>query len=286
VLTQDIAEKELFSSLHKYLGAGYITKNKNCVSLYITSLSELKNILFPILEEHPLKYGKLRAYLIFKDIVEAMLNKTHLNLEGLIKIIYTSFNLNTETGRRTEESKENLLTFLESKHGKLPTKEEIGTYSPPISFAFKSKMSLEFIAGLIDGDGSFNISFQLKPYRRVRVNFTVVQETSCKLLLHELKEFFSCGAVYDLPSAASRFQVENVDFMLNNIRPVLDKIELNTYKGDCYKVAIKVCEIIKTKGYKNDDALKEIVELAYDSNKLGKRRLITKKEFLSKISDT
>lgn len=288
MLTQDISEKELFSSLHKYLGAGYITKNKTCVSLYITSLSELKNILFPILDKHRLKYGKLNAYFIFKYIVEAMLGKTHLNLEGLLKIIYSSFNLNVETGRRWEESKENLLKFLESKHGKLllPSKNSINLFNPPISSAFDSSMSLDFIAGLIDGDGSFNVSFQLKPFRRVRVNFTVVQDTSCILLLHELKSFFSCGAVYDLKSAASRFQVENVDLILNRIRPVLDQIKLNTYKGDCYKIAIKVCEIIKTKGYKNDDAFREIVELAYDSNKSGKRRLLTKQEFLRKLSDS
>ena len=74
--------------------------------------------------------------------------------------------------------------------------------------------------------------------------------------------------------------------MLNNIKPVIDKVKLNTYKGKNYVVAIKVCEIIRTKGYKTDDALKEIVELAYNSNKFGKRRRISKEEFLKKISDS
>jgi len=277
----------LFNRLHKYLGAGYITKKKDSVSLYITSLSDLKNKLFPILDVHPLKSGKLIAYLIFKKIVEEMLNKNHLKLEGLLRIIYGSFKLNVDTGRRTEESKGNLLKYLESKHGELPTPKELGELevSSEELLIYKSPLSLDFIAGLIDGDGSFNITFQIKPYRRVRVNFTVVQESSCKELLDELKSYFSCGAVYDLPSAASRFQVENIDLILNNIRPVLDQMSLNTYKAENYNIAIKVCEIIRTKGYKTDEALKEIVELAYNSNKSGKNRRISKEEFLTKISD-
>jgi hypothetical protein len=297
VLTQDISEEKLFKSLHTYLGAGYITKNKNNVSLNITSLSDLKDILFPIFDSHPLKYGKLTAYLIFKNIVEEMLNKNHLNLEGLLRIIYTSFELNKETGRRTEESKVNLLKFLESKHGKLPKVELLSSaLAQPIRDVLieesvlplptNSEMSLEFIAGLIDGDGSFNVSFQLKPYRRVRINFTVVQETSCRELLYDLKSYFSCGNVYNLPSNASRFQVENIDLMLNNIRPIMDKIKLNTYKADNYNIAIKVCEIVRLKGYKSDEVFKEIVELAYNSNKLGKRRTLSKEEFMKKMSDS
>lgn len=289
-LGQDYSEEELFKGLLKYLGAGYLRKNKNNIYLEIKSLSAFKDVLFPILDKHPLKYGKLKAYLIFKNIVEEMINKNHLNLEGLLRIIYVSYQLNVETTRRTEESKNDLINFLESKHGKLPAPEklDINSLIPSLPVQVQENslpLTLEFIAGLIDGDGSFNVSFQVKPYRRVRVNFTVVQESSCKELLYELKSYFSCGSVYDLPSAASRYQVENVDLILNNIKPVMDKVVLNTYKADSYNTAIKVCEVIRAKGYKTDEALNEIIELAYDSNMSGKRRRISKEEFIRKISE-
>lgn len=80
--------------------------------------------------------------------------------------------------------------------------------------------------------------------------------------------------------------MENVDLILNNIKPILDNVKLNTYKAEYYNIALKVCEVIRTKGYKTDEALKEIVELAYDSNLLGKRRRISKEDFLSKISES
>lgn len=285
VLTQDISELEMFKRLHEFLGQGYITKSKINVSLYITSLAGLQKVLFPILDKHPLRFGKLTAYFIFKNIVEAMLEKKHLKLEGLLGIIYASFKLNAETGRRTEEAKENLIKFLESKHGILPAPLCMVNI-PDIKPISESPMSLDFIAGLIDGDGSFNVAFQIKPYRRLRVNFTVVQETSCAEVLTMLNSVFTCGNVYNLPSKASRYQVENVDLILSNIKPVLDKLYLNTYKQDMYKIAMKVCEIIKTKDYKSDQVFKELVELAYDSNKLGKRRRILKEEFIKKIDET
>ena len=300
VLTQDISEEKLIKGLQKFLGVGYITKNKTDVSFYITSLSGLNNILFPILDKNPLKYGKLEAYSIFKNIVEEMLNKNHLNLDGLLRIISASFKLNIDTGRRTKESKDNLIKFLELKHGITLALEELvksqsncnDTYSSQDGITY-SPLTLDFIAGLIDGDGSFNVTFQIKPYRRVKVNFTVVQETSCKKLLHELKSYFSCGAVYDLPSASGResryvYKLDDINLILYYLAPVLNKIIFNTKKNNQdYKIMIKVCEILKLKDYKGltDEIFIKVIELAYDKSKLGKNRTISKEKLIQKVKN-
>ncbi len=282
VLTQDISELELFKKLQQHLAIGYITKNKINVSLYVTSLSQIEKVLFPIFDKHPLKYGKLKSYLVFKQIVNKMLNKEHLKLKGLLEIIDAGYFMNKETSTRTAESKENLIEYLKDKHGLLPTIPSMSEKEEKKPFFNQEGLTLDFVTGLIDGDGSFNVSFQYKPYRRVRVNFTVVQETSSKEVLNELKTFFGCGNVYDLPSSAS-YQVENVDLILNNIVPKLNGVIFNTQKSEHYETIVKVSNIIKTKGYKSDDALKEIIELAYDTNKLGKRRRLDKQEFIEKI---
>jgi hypothetical protein len=47
---------------------------------------------------------------------------------------------------------------------------------------------------------------------------------------------------------------------------------------------VKVCEIIKLKGYESDENYIEILELAYDQNKLGKNRALSKDKFIQKIS--
>lgn len=285
LLVQDISELDMFKKLHHHLGVGYLTTNKTTVSLYVTNLRDISQVLFPLFEKHPLKYGKLNTYLVFKHIVNMMLKKEHLKLEGLLTIIEASFLMNIETGRRTADSKQKLIEFLRDKHGLLPPVEWSSISIEIEKSNFKREgLTLDFIAGLIDGDGSFNVSFQHKPTRRVRVNFTVIQETACKEVLNELKTYLGCGNVYDLPSAASRYQVENVDLILNQIAPILNKVTFNTQKGEHYKTIIKVSEIIKSKGYKSDADFINIIELAYDSNKLGKRRKFTKEEFIARLN--
>jgi len=71
--------------------------------------------------------------------------------------------------------------------------------------------------------------------------------------------------------------------MLNLIAPILNKVTFNTQKGEHYKTIIEVSEIIKSKGYKSDADFLNIIELAYDSNKLGKRRKFTKEEFIARL---
>ena len=280
VLTQHHSEECLFKKLYNFLETGYVVRSKQNVCLYITSISDLKNILFPILDKYPLRYGKLYAYSLFKLVVNKISNKEHLNIQGLINIIYLSFKLNFDTTRRTNKSKQALLEFLKKKHGELPVPSSLDVLQVPST---QNKLTLGFITGLVDGDGSFNVSFQIKPYKRIRANFTVVQERSNKQLLNELKAYFNCGNVYDLPSAASRYQVENIDLILNNIKPVFNKISFNTQRAEYYKTTIKVCEIIKTQGYKSNDIFKQIIELSYDKNKLGKRRIMPKEELIKKI---
>ena len=48
-----------------------------------------------------------------------------------------------------------------------------------------------------------------------------------------------------------------------------------------YKIFIEVCKLIKTKGYKNDEDLKTIVDLAWDMNNSGIQRRISKEEYLA-----
>ena len=153
------------------------------------------------------------------------------------------------------------------------------------NLAYKQEgLTLDFIAGLIDGDGSFNVSFQHKPTRRVRVNFTVVQETACKEVLNELKTYFGCGNVYDLPKNknAACYQVNDINSILDRVIPMLNKVIFNTEKNQRYQTMVKVCEIIKLKGYELDENYIEIIELAYDQNKPGNG--LPKEIFIQKMS--
>ena len=284
-LTQSIRELDLFKELQKYLSIGNVQINKNNVTLVVSNIEEIIQVLIPLLNKTPLRGSKYQSFQIFKLISKMMYDKKHLTVEGVLEILELSYFMNKDTTLRTNESKEALLNCLKFKHGTLPI-ININHLKPLILPLNETSqflpLTLEFIRGLIDGDGSFNVTFY-NFKRRINVNFTIVHELSSISLLNELKTFFNCGKIYKLPSAAARYQVVNVDDILNNIYPIFKNIEFNTAKDERFKIAMEVAKIIKTEGYKTNINLKKIVDLAWNMTQEGKYRKITKLEYLVKF---
>ncbi len=71
--------------------------------------------------------------------------------------------------------------------------------------------------------------------------------------------------------------------MLNKIYPKIKGIKFNTIKQNHFEKTIKVAELIKINGYKTNEELQTIVELAWDMNQEGRGRKISKSEYLSKF---
>jgi len=279
-LTQSKLDYELFIEIQKYLGIGKVYKNRENVTFVVKSIDEIVEILLPLFDKHPLRGSKLAGYNIFKVVSLMIKEKKHLTVEGLIQILNLSYFMNKETSLRTEESKEILVNKLIQKHGELPLVNEI--IIPALNLNKSEPLILEFVRGLIDGDGSFNVSFATTR-RRISVNFSVVCELSSISVLNDLVNYFGCGTVYKLQSNAARYQVQSVEEILNNIYPKLKDIKFNTIKQNHFEKTIKVAELIKTYGYKTDEGLKTIVNLAWNMNKEGKGRKINKSEYLLKF---
>lgn len=277
-LTQSIEELDMFIELQKYLGFGRVHRNRKNVTFVVTSIDEIIKGLIPLFDQHSLRGSKLLSYQIFKKVSIMMANKEHLTLEGTLQIIELAYFMNKETSLRTELTKDVLMNNLRIKYGVLPIISEIKL----TELRSPKPINLEFIRGQIDGDGSFNVSFRTDR-RRIGVNFTVVHELSSISVLNELVEFFKCGVVYSLASNAARFQVQTVDEILTKIYPLLKNTKFNTIKQKHFEITFKVCELIKNTGYKSDDDLKAIVELAWDMNKSGRFRKLTKDQYLSKF---
>lgn len=295
-LTQSKVDYDLFIEIQKYLGIGKVYNNRNNVTFVVRSIDEIVEVLLPLFDKHPLRGSKLAGYNIFKAVVLMIKEKKHLTLEGIIQILNLSYFMNKDTSLRTEKTKEILENSLRLKYGALPVINQDSSNPshrlqslagpeivlPALSNSKSNPMNLEFVRGLVDGDGSFNVSFATNR-RRVTVNFTVVCELSSISVLNELVEFFECGTVYKLPSKAARYQVQSVDEMLNKIYPKLKGIKFNTIKQNHFEKTIKVAGLIKTNGYKTDKGLQTIVDLAWDMNKEGKGRKISKSEYLTKF---
>lgn len=313
-LTQTKEEYELFLAIQKHLGVGKVYKNRNNVVFVIKSLEEIITVLLPLFDKNPLRDGKLFSYLVFKKVTLLMQEKKHLDLKGLLQIIDLSYFMNKGASVRDENSKLLILNRLKSRYGLLPEFDPI-----LIPASEKSNpLTKEFVRGLIDGDGSFNVAFRQNE-RKLDFNFTVVHELSSIDSLYDLISYFKCGNVYRLPSAAARYQVTSLEELLNNVIPLLtstcdqislsctnkkqkgkdsisaekentsaniikeysstDYVPFNTRKQAHFETFIKVCNLIKLEGFKDDNTLKSIVDLAWNMNKENNRK-ITKEEYL------
>ena len=86
ILTQSYTEFEMFKALHSYLGIGRLQKNRNNVTLIVTSINEIISVLIPLFDKYPLHGSKIMSYQIFKEVSLMMKAKKHLTLEGTLQI--------------------------------------------------------------------------------------------------------------------------------------------------------------------------------------------------------
>jgi len=271
ILSQHISALPFFKELHAALGVGYLVVNNNEVQLIVTSLTQIVNVILPLFDSYPLKGGKFISYLYFKMVAEMMMNGEHLTRAGLARIITIAYQMNPISNRK-EGMKAILLQLIGCN-------SNITVEQPTLPN--DSSLDPWFVTGLADGDGSFFVSFGAN--KRITVSFTVIQEIYSRSLLVSLINFFNCGAVYDLKNAAARYQVSTLDPIINFIIPHFMTFPLQTIKMEHFLILVEVCKLLKDNVQKTDEGFMQIVNLAYDMNRGGKGRKLTKTEYINLI---
>ena len=115
-LSQNPGGKNVLETFIKRLGCGYLKpnhpgslKDKTWV-LIVKDRKDIKNKLIPFFLEHPLQTIKRLEFLIFKQVIEVIENKQHLNENGFRRIVELVFSLPRSTNKRY--SKDKLLRHL------------------------------------------------------------------------------------------------------------------------------------------------------------------------------
>ena len=92
-------------------------------------------------------------------------------------------------------------------------------------------LSIEYVLGLVDGEGSFNVRLNKSHRRRAKVElkFSLKLRYQDKAILDELQLFFGCGKVYIQRDARKnhslcyRFEVQNKKDIKEKIVPFFEK---------------------------------------------------------------
>lgn len=272
VITQDLDSKLVLEKVQNYFGCGQIVINnkKHAVEYVVDSLTDLNNIIIPHFNSYPVFEGKQNAFLIMKLIVEKLMNKDHYDKDKFGEIIKLGFSMNKVNNRDINKEKE-LFELLQIKYVEtIPFSPEVIDYP----------LTGDFLHGLIEGDGSFFITF--KADKRIVPGFHITQESSSLRLFNKIPEFLGCGYINENSPSEIRYLINDFKSINTVLIPFIDKYTFYSEKSEHYDIFKQVCTIIDCEKTITKEMFLNVVDLAYNMNKDGKRRKFTKEEFLSK----
>lgn len=223
------------------------------------------------------------SYLVFKKVVLALSNGIHLQKDGFLAILELCYFINNTT-TRTLESKQEIEEVVKSQKDVSKTNFMRISDLEPIDSSVKNQelITLDFVAGLFDGDGSIGFSFHTTG-TRVRPYVSVTTGVEDYSVLLELVDFFGCGTVTIIRNKqAAVYTVRDTIDIITKIGNVLKSTAINTItKGSALKAAFDVWHLLSTKGVKSNENLEGVVEIVYNNNRGGRSRKMTKEEYLN-----
>lgn len=147
--------------------------------------------------------------LILVIVVERLAKGEQFNSQGLADIIQLA-NLMNKLSQRKSTAYDMI--------GVSPIKdipENTHTKVKPV------KLTSEFIIGLIDGDGSFYVSFAKD--RKIKFGFNITGSIRDKVLFNDVKEELGCGTIRVLSPTALRYNIESIKAIRDKLVPFVDK---------------------------------------------------------------
>lgn len=273
-LTQSVRDLPMMEAIHAFLGVGQLSISKGCVTLTVRNLQDILNVIIPHFDKYPLRGGKYLAFIRFKIVCILKSSKLHLQLPVYLQIVQLTC-INPELYAK-------VMKATGDKFGTLPSFTPIDLndwITPPIPAA---DMNIDYVTGLIDGDGSINFAFP-SGQRRVSPNVTVIASLDDLPVLEDLVIFFGCGKINKLPSNAIVYKVITTSDILDKVWPLITLGQFNTVKQTYIEKSYQAMLILRSRGVRHDEDLLAIVDLVYDMNQGGKNRRITKAAYCDKF---
>lgn len=247
----------LLESIQRTLNVGKIYKHGLDSKQYrVSSLSSLQVII-----EHFDKYSlitqKQADYLLFKEAVNLIINKEHLSLTGLLKLVGIKATLNWGLSEKFKES--------------FPTVEPIN--KPKVEFT--NIKNLNWIRGFVEAEGSFQVLIQeIKNRTNVSLRFSITQHIKDEVLLNNIVTYLNCGRYYKSPTRNEGQYLVTVFSDINEkIIPLFNEYPLIGVKKEDYLDFVKTAELIKSKDHLTEEGVEKIKLIR---NKMNKGRILIK----------
>lgn len=239
----------LLYRIQSFFGVGTISINKNsgAATYSVRSIKDLTNVIIPHFDKYPLITKKRADFLLFKQVVDLMNRKEHLDIEGLKKVLSIKAAMNLGLTKELAEA------FPNIKPIERPSVELL---EMPDSY---------WLAGFIDASACFYVDIYASSETRtgfaVCLRLIIGQHNRDLDLLKVFMQIFGCGIirVRSLKQNSSvEFRVSKFSDIINKIIPLLDKYPLQGIKLSDYQDFCLVATLMAAKAHLTGSGLEEI----------------------------
>ena len=156
-------------------------------------------------------------------------------------------------------------------------------------------MEDHYIAGFVDGEGSFHVAFQrsidVRTGWQAIPEFHVSQHVSSRDVLEAIRERLGCGIIKanHRGSRSDRTHVlvvRNRQDLSTSVIPFFERYSLHTQKKSDFELFRQVVEMMNQEMHLSTDGFARIVELGYAMNANGSRRRVPREGILRTLKSS
>jgi LAGLIDADG endonuclease len=276
-ITADLDSKYVLDSINYFFNCGKVSiNNKNHTAEFeVVRLDELNKIIIPHFYNYSVFCAKLHAFKLFTEIVIALINKDKRTIDGRRELLKLALSMNSTTNRKVERIDHlfSLLDVFDSKHKNLIINNITEITTP---------LSDDNISGIIDGDDSFYVSFQKDG--QIKTGFNITNDLNSKPLLVKIqKQLKNIGSIHKGTKNEVIYTVTGLNQINDILIPFIDNNPLFSERASHYKIFKTVSIRLKFEQPLTLQNKLDIVELAYNINKKGKHRILSKSQYIENL---
>lgn len=236
------------------VGKLYKTKSRpDFVELQVSSMKDI-SVIVKFFDNYPLITQKWADYLLFKEAYELLLNKQHLTIEGLIKLVTIKASVNNGLTDQLKEAFPKLELLKKDRYE-----------------VIKEIPDSNWIAGFASGEGSFMVRVYKSTSHaigyQVQLKFQITQLSRDRFLMERLVSYLDCGFISERGDILD-FQVTKFRDIADKIIPFFEKYPIIGVKLDNYRDFCKVAKLVNNKEHLTVEGLEKVRQLKSNMNTL------------------
>jgi len=239
-----LRDENILKLIQSKLGVGKIYKSRlDSVELQVSSFKDMSTII-DFFDKYPLITQKWGDYLLFKKAYELILNKEHLTIEGLKKLVATKALINRGLPDQLKQAFPNLESFDIER---CEVNKEI---TDP-----------NWISGFASGEGSFMVRvFNSTSHAigyQAQLRFQITQQFRDKKLMEKIVDYLDCGYISERGDIVD-FQVTKIKDITDKIIPFFKKHPIVGVKLDNFNYFCEAANLINNKEHLTLEGLEKI----------------------------